>query len=500
MSPHTARLRARLAEIDEQFILLQKERTTIQNALAALTYPVLTLPAEITSEIFAQCIVREGGPRHPSPAEAPLLFTHVCRTWRDIAVHDSKLWTDFRIRFCPGQCRGHPYVQTYLERAGTRPLVMDIAYEESETTTESLPLPILLQDIIRRSSQWREVTLRLHPSTLEENFQSEMDFSALETLTILTGDKDRRLSSPVGAFAAALKLRVVKLQIRYMSPHMFTLPWSQLTQLHVKNSVLKEAFEILRLAPALVRCIFMSILTNIHGSPGLFSLPPHLQLKSLTVGDPGGCPLLDFLTLPNLEKLQVSPIHVNSQLSSLLSFLTRSPEVSQFVQSPGYCALEPDDMVALFMAMPKLAELRFRVQSPTHVDTILRNLRDSPSFLPCIQTITLQIPYDRDDGYNLEAIQANVLSQALSARWSSASDTATLWDFSLVWVEEDISLLSVEEEYGDILEDELEVALEELQIGIEKLLLDEQLLKLKSEGMVIHIGTQKEEYEDDEEY
>ncbi|KAJ7725979.1 hypothetical protein B0H16DRAFT_1698211 [Mycena metata] len=466
MHPDTARLRARLAEIDEQFILLQKERTTIQNTLAALTYPVLTLPAEITSEIFAQCIVREGGPRHPSPAEAPLLLTHVCRTWRDIAVHDSKLWTAFRIRFCPyGERRGHPYVQTYLERAGTRPLVMDIAYEESKTSLESLPLPILLQDIIRRSSQWQEVTLRLPPSTLE-NFQSKMNFSALETLTIFT-HRGRPLSSPVGAFAAALKLRVLRLQNYYTSLDMFTLPWSQLTQLRVESLFFEEAFEVLPLALALIDCTFDRI--DPHGSQSdVFSLAPHLHLKCFAAGGNGCHQLLDRLTLPNLSQLQVEPIY-NASLSGFLSFLTRSPEISEFLQSPGYWQLRQDDMVALFMAMPKLAELRFRVQSPTHINTILRNLRDSPSFLPCVQTISLEIPLC--EGYNLGDIESNVLSEALSARWSSASDTATLWDFSLVWVEGEYG------DYGD--EDELEIALKEMEINIEKLLLDEQLLKLK---------------------
>ncbi|KAJ7228149.1 hypothetical protein GGX14DRAFT_331655, partial [Mycena pura] len=57
----------------------------------SIVYPVLTLPPEITSEIFIRCL----------PAEtvdvvctrnAPLLPMQICRTWRQIAISMRVLW------------------------------------------------------------------------------------------------------------------------------------------------------------------------------------------------------------------------------------------------------------------------------------------------------------------------------------------------------------------------------------------------------------------------
>ncbi|KAJ7123041.1 hypothetical protein C8R44DRAFT_785170 [Mycena epipterygia] len=48
----TQDLRDRLAELDAQIQILERGRKKIQRKLQTLTFPVLALPAEVTSEIF----------------------------------------------------------------------------------------------------------------------------------------------------------------------------------------------------------------------------------------------------------------------------------------------------------------------------------------------------------------------------------------------------------------------------------------------------------------
>ncbi|KAJ7140755.1 hypothetical protein C8R44DRAFT_530102, partial [Mycena epipterygia] len=54
-------------------------------------YPVLTLPDDITSRIFVECLPTHGRVR-PSPRNAPLILSQICRQWREIALSISDLW------------------------------------------------------------------------------------------------------------------------------------------------------------------------------------------------------------------------------------------------------------------------------------------------------------------------------------------------------------------------------------------------------------------------
>ncbi|KAJ7204565.1 hypothetical protein B0H12DRAFT_1330552, partial [Mycena haematopus] len=87
--------RARIAEIEAQILqVLEAEKTCTQKRLDSYTYPVLTLPNEITSEIFTKFI-----PVYPSPPPftgllAPTILTQICRKWRDIALTTPALESD----------------------------------------------------------------------------------------------------------------------------------------------------------------------------------------------------------------------------------------------------------------------------------------------------------------------------------------------------------------------------------------------------------------------
>ncbi|KAJ7740892.1 hypothetical protein B0H14DRAFT_2215752, partial [Mycena olivaceomarginata] len=64
----------------------------LQTQLNSITYPILTLPPELTSEIFTHCLPAERFVDVVNPGEAPLLLTRVCQTWRQIAISTPALW------------------------------------------------------------------------------------------------------------------------------------------------------------------------------------------------------------------------------------------------------------------------------------------------------------------------------------------------------------------------------------------------------------------------
>ncbi|KAJ7855416.1 hypothetical protein B0H13DRAFT_1641933, partial [Mycena leptocephala] len=100
-SGNAADLRVNLAAIkaailrhkNELSILEKREREVEepQERLAHVEYPVLTLPPEITSRIFLECLPGHGRVI-PSPDAAPLLLSQICRHWRDVALSTCGLW------------------------------------------------------------------------------------------------------------------------------------------------------------------------------------------------------------------------------------------------------------------------------------------------------------------------------------------------------------------------------------------------------------------------
>ncbi|KAJ7129156.1 hypothetical protein C8R44DRAFT_71436 [Mycena epipterygia] len=88
-----ADLRARLAGLDatiiQQKVLLEQleaDRIAVQTELQSFVYPVLTLPHEITSEIFVRCLPDHLEHEPPRRMQTPILLLAVCKAWNNIAV------------------------------------------------------------------------------------------------------------------------------------------------------------------------------------------------------------------------------------------------------------------------------------------------------------------------------------------------------------------------------------------------------------------------------
>ncbi|KAF8173766.1 hypothetical protein K438DRAFT_128834 [Mycena galopus ATCC 62051] len=316
-------LRDRLAEINAQIALLEAERKVVQKKLQSATYPVLSLPFEVTSEIFLRCLpnLQDSEPifnfsRYKLPT--PLLLSQICRDWREIAFKTHRIWVIFRISVQvwtrdPVQCSRQ--LTKWAERAGTFPL--SLMLERPETYVSSGTLPMTSIPILSLSNQWQNLDLRLlHSDLVSKQLQSGLHgrLSCLQTLKIRT----RGLERIVIAFQIAPSLRRVVLDSA--PPDLILLPWKQLTHFSGSRFTGADWLYVLRLTVSLFECKLVVIEPSLDGTE---LLPPRLALRVLHLkGNMRG--MLQVLTLPSLVELDYN-IHDSTQdHTNFVALLSRS--------------------------------------------------------------------------------------------------------------------------------------------------------------------------------
>ncbi|KAJ6455370.1 hypothetical protein C8R45DRAFT_591799 [Mycena sanguinolenta] len=504
-------LRNRLAELDAIIPVLQRERKLISRKLNALKYPVLKLPSEVTAEIFVFCLppIRLSeyeDSYHVVPhsvADAPLLFLRVCRAWRDIALTTPRLWASIRL---PSGGRWRPLDSwlSWLARAGSCPLSLALwpprrpladadgfrrripaveswdwgdaepyypdgpppevrmaKFEKSTRRFEDLDQ--FFQELLERAAQWYDVDLF---STYEELVEHQArlksalhgNLHALERLKLNYGssrssgafrlyDDDDADDSPpitITIFERAPKLRDVFLI--YLPPSFIALPWAQLTSFTGEYLSLPNCLEVLQLTPRLIECSFGKIYLPSDVDPA--DVPPVdaalIHLESFRIYDTKEHreDLLSALTLPKLTKLH----HLPCVPKTFIDFLSRSsPKVHEL--SAGRCYATLLEALPL---IPSLAALSIHRMSLGKITNILRSLRDTPDFIPNLQSLEIWVDTPNGScsgselGTSLDSLQIDpedleatldyeVLADALRVRWSRP--LARLAKFSLAWLD-----------------------------------------------------------------
>ncbi|KAJ7236191.1 hypothetical protein C8J57DRAFT_1571044 [Mycena rebaudengoi] len=139
--------RAALAKVRAQILLhqkhidvLKKEEAELEAGFALVTYPVLTLPVEITSSIFLHCLPSHGRVI-PSPSSAPLLLAQICSQWREVALSTGELWSSLYV-YSWHDHGLHALIKTWCSRAKAAPLFLGLAPDpESRPPPYFAPVP-----------------------------------------------------------------------------------------------------------------------------------------------------------------------------------------------------------------------------------------------------------------------------------------------------------------------------------------------------------------------
>ncbi|KAF8150216.1 hypothetical protein B0H34DRAFT_826608 [Crassisporium funariophilum] len=274
-----ARLESRIEVINLLLKKLTQEHETMSLYIQdhrALISPLRRLPPEVQQEIFIHCLPTDNY-AVMAVSEAPMLLTHVCNSWRQLALATPRLWSSIHIPIPSDNpqfyCLDYPdypstademvekrseAVQNWIERSGVCPL--DISLNEWDGISYGNGYRDRVVDsIIFSSARWRKLSLTGPPIAMSRIAAlSASDVPFLESLRI---NCSRSFAPTSGGLLS---------------------PWS--------NS------DVFR-APRLCRLNLVRVQEDIANFPIRWSQITHLSLEGNSWGS------VAFLTVPKLAKL-----------------------------------------------------------------------------------------------------------------------------------------------------------------------------------------------------
>ncbi|KAJ6551502.1 hypothetical protein B0H19DRAFT_171959 [Mycena capillaripes] len=379
-----------------------RKRASMQAQLDAGIYPVLTLPPEVVSEIFIHCLSDTRA--RLNVAEAPLLLCNVCRAWRDIAIATPPLWSSLELtfKFSLFGTNFLDLLDLWLSRTGSHRLSLSVCYDEYTSGKRRHQLNQLVMLLMRHSEQWADVELKLPDASEFHHFKGE--FPALETLSVAHPVEPP--TYPVTSFAHAPRLTTVQLSLGCaLEP--LVLPWAQLKVLKCESLYVDDCLKLLRETTQIVELTVYLREDGPTPSARLLLLPTLRSLHLLR--EECHIDLLQYLTLPSLEKLSIS--FQEHDIPRFVSFLSRSACALRYIIFDAW-AFNQAELLQCFEAMPALQELKLW-RPRCFTDALLHQL-SLADVLPNLKTLELSQVYP---------IQFTVpaLVGMLSARWGTAA-------------------------------------------------------------------------------
>ncbi|KAJ7280828.1 hypothetical protein C8J57DRAFT_106544 [Mycena rebaudengoi] len=313
-------IRERIPDLDVPLGLAtaRLERQGLQTRLNAYKYPILTLPTEITSEIFVHFL-----PPYPErpPAtglSSPELFSQICRAWREIALRTPRLWRAIELRLpTTSPTMALDLLRTWVSRSKNCPLSILLR------SSGGMVLVDFIQAIIPHSERWEYIDFKLPIESLR---LIGADFPLLRSLTLgpthyVVAPDSRHAISPL---SNAPLLRQVALSNTF-GPFEIQLPWAQLTSISAQCLSSAECTEILQHSAVLreFRCDYVNFYVEVDAG-NLLPVVPLRYLHSLNLGGGSGHQqLLEVLTTPALQHLMIPDI-LDDTIPSINALISRS--------------------------------------------------------------------------------------------------------------------------------------------------------------------------------
>ncbi|KAJ7672184.1 hypothetical protein DFH06DRAFT_979499 [Mycena polygramma] len=423
---------AEIARYESLIRELKEKRQAAQRSLDSIIYPVLTLPPEITSEIFFHCLptCADEECNTADADEAPLLLLRICRTWRKIAISTPALWAS--IELAMDRTHSAELFESWLARVGGCPISAKLSASHALS-------PASLATFVSHSCGMKVLELlEMDVATLQvmdEVASGAIHFSSLQKRTLLQTRKSFQWKR--STLLHAPLLREVSLSVA--TPSFLSLPWNQLTKFTGTVYTNEDCLEVLRLAPSLTECSFAAF----HGTDDIDedTLIVHSRLTSLTLFDATeksdtGRPvcsteILQFLTLPALQSLYIHCANTGFSDDVFHDFLSRSsPPLRKF-------AIRQDPVTNLdatsFLLMPGLLDLEMSYITTGLATHFFESFGRDTSFLPQLEHLSLLGCGSRIPEHFLYYMLLETVKSGLTGRWSSrGKGFAELKSFRLV--------------------------------------------------------------------
>ncbi|KAJ7678168.1 hypothetical protein DFH06DRAFT_1465928 [Mycena polygramma] len=342
--------------------------------LESMTTPALALPSEITSEIFRHFLPVY--PRCPPlfGSLSPTFLTHICRTWRDIALTTPTLWraipfyTDTAI---VPFARRLEIFNLWLSRSSHYPLSIEIVIQYQDQGLECLvdedPDGHSMTDNVSEvvtaaalhSARWEYLKLHVRTNVFP-TIGTPMPLLRCLDLDL----EDDCHAKDIGEFHSLPVLRTLILNLDDLAASTVDLPWAQLTSFTLTNALPEACSSLLQQTPHLVHCKLQ--LTQIYGN-GHPVQPPDItlsRLESLTFLDDCDVPeawYLDTLTLPALRNFRVPESFLwPNYIHALSSVISKSGSELQDICIVDRRVLSEDSYREAFPSIPKFSFLSSR--------------------------------------------------------------------------------------------------------------------------------------------
>ncbi|KAJ7817821.1 hypothetical protein B0H13DRAFT_2456665 [Mycena leptocephala] len=313
--------RARVADLESQILHLEQSLSTLreekmlaQKQLDSYKYPVLTLPNEIVSEIFIHFL--PAYPEYPPPTGllSPTLLTHICRTWREIALSTATLWSAIGTSY-DDDLSLKQQIQIFdlwLKRSRFCPLSLRIVAETGVAKIFAVVVP--------HRARWEHLELGgLSPSHLP------IIEGPMPLLRHLSLGLSEYPATNVLAFRDAPLLRTVVLSPDAASS--VILPWAQLTSLTLCSFYPRECVPVLQKTLNLVHCELEVCFDSDNDEPGPDITLPYLEslvIDNLDLDEPV-TNLLGIFIVPALRRLKVTEDSIEpNPIESLTGFISKS--------------------------------------------------------------------------------------------------------------------------------------------------------------------------------
>ncbi|KAJ7074014.1 hypothetical protein C8F01DRAFT_1098981 [Mycena amicta] len=366
-------LEAQIEQLQIALNVLCSERTLIQNRLDSYSYPVLTLPNEIISEIFIQYL-----PFYPSCPPllgdgSPTKLGQICRHWREIAHATPALWRAIEL-FVSELPTEHQLItaQTWLQRSHSLPLSIVMGNEVYGPDLEKA-----LDHMLAHRMRWEYVALFLRTGAqLNSRLRLEGSAPLLLELDVQFVDMSW-LTTVIGP------LHVPRLSTAFLDCFQLEdpqhlqklLPWGQLTKLFLQYVETGTVTILLRATPNLLHCR-LHFMAETGWDVGILHLP---RLKTLVIQAGEILSSLDdiynlLLTLraPALKRLHIDEGIIVAQASE-----NPPPSLASIIKAFGcqlerLCIAEADSETSLEeynAALPDVGHLELRQNSELPPET-----------------------------------------------------------------------------------------------------------------------------------
>ncbi|KAJ6477533.1 hypothetical protein C8R45DRAFT_873014 [Mycena sanguinolenta] len=390
-------LRNRLSQLDALIATLTAERQRLRRVADAIVYPVLSLPPEITTEIFLGCIPPQSN-LGESPSEAPFLLAQICRQWRQIALDTPQLWRSLVFH---DKETSIELLQLWLARSGSLPLDFELKCWDPPRVR------VLIETMLLHCHRWQDVKFGLPEQSFSELDLRHASLPKLHSIslepTVLGGVPESVNNAVTITHAPSLR----DVHVSMLPKATIVVPWASITSLTLSHQwQFTACMSLLEECPNLV-----SLHVSTTGRlAGVYTNIILSSLETLTC-DFGEASVLEYLTLPRLSRLTVSDIWEPHHATIFSTFIRRSACPLQFLSVHDVETTSLSALVPFLRAIPEsVSDVEFTWDEWGSTTDLFSTLQ-SMDILPALKHLRLTPAtpmYDEEYNNLLEMLYARV--------------------------------------------------------------------------------------------